>query len=144
MPRTPIPAAIRQLVIQRAHECCEYCRLHQDDADSTHQMDHLIAIKHGGLTVGENLALACQLCNRYKGPDLAAIDPVGGMIVPIFNPRTQNWSEYFTLAGATIIGLTPAGRATVELLRLNDAARLTDRQTLMTAGRYPPSHARAS
>ncbi|MBI1747631.1 MAG: HNH endonuclease [Acidobacteria bacterium] len=144
MPRTPIPVAIRQLVAHRAHECCEYCRLHQDDADSTHQIDHLMAIKHGGLTASENLALACPLCNRYKGSDLAAIDPVGGMAVPIFNPRTQIWSEHFTFAGAAIIGLTPTGRATVELLRINDAARLIDRQSLMTAGRYPPSHARSS
>ncbi len=90
MPRTHVPAALRRLVVERAHECCEYCLLHQADAESHHQLDHLIAIKHGGQPVGENLALACQLCNRYKGSDLAAFDPASGEIVPLFNPRIQN------------------------------------------------------
>lgn len=67
MPRTAIPAELRRLVEARAHGCCEYCLLHEDDAESSHQVDHLSAIKHGGAAVSENLALACQLCNRYKG-----------------------------------------------------------------------------
>ena len=139
MPRTHIPIELRRLVVERAHECCEYCLLHQDDAESPHQVDHLIAIEHSGQTISENLALACQLCNRYKGSDLATIDPAEGKIVPLFNPRTQIWSEHFELAGAQILGLTSTGRATVELLRLNDEARLLDRQALIDAGRYPLS-----
>ena len=50
-----------------------------------------MALKHGGQTVSANLALACLNCNRLKGSDLAAIDPVNGVIVPLFNPRTQSW-----------------------------------------------------
>lgn len=63
-----------------------------------------------------------------------------GMIVPLFNPRTQNWNDHFQLSGEQIVGLTPTGRATVELLRLNEDERLTTRQALMLAGRYPPPH----
>lgn len=137
MSRVYIPAELRHLVCERARWCCEYCLLHQDDADAPHQFDHLIALKHDGRTVSENLALACQLCNRYKGSDLAAIDPLTGAPAWLFNPRQQKWHEHFELVGARIIGLTPAGRATVEVLRLNAPSRLIDRQSLLDVGRYP-------
>jgi hypothetical protein len=35
--------------------------------------------------VSENLALACCYCNRYKGPNLAGIDPQYGNIVSLFH-----------------------------------------------------------
>lgn len=142
MPRAYVPAAIRRFTVERAHQCCEYCLLHQDDAEAPHQIDHLISIKHGGQTITENLALACQLCNRYKGSDVTAIDPLYGEILPVFNPRTQTWNEHFDLVGARLVGLTATGRATVGLLRLNDAARLIDRQALIDVRRYPPPHIR--
>jgi hypothetical protein len=138
MSRTHIPAELRRLVVERAHGCCEYCWLHQDDTPFTHQLDHLIAVKHGGATNSENLALACLSCNRNKGADLSAIDPVDGMIVTLFNPRTQHWTEHFTLDKARVIGLTPDGRATVQLLRMNDPLRLIQRRRLSLLGRYPP------
>jgi hypothetical protein len=138
MPRVYIPSAIRLEVIERADGQCEFCLLHQDDAETPHQIDHLIAIKHGGRTIAENLALACQLCNRHKGSDLTAIDPEGSAIVPLFNPRAQKWEDHFGLQGARIVGLTPSGRATVILLRLNGEDRLIDRNALAAAGRYPP------
>ena len=40
-----------------------------------HEIDHVIAEKHGGQTDKDNLALACTLFNKYKGSDLAFIDP---------------------------------------------------------------------
>jgi hypothetical protein len=144
MPRVHILAKLRRLVIKRAQECCEYCLLHQDDADFAHQIDHLIALKHGGQTASENLVLACVECNRYKGSDLTSIDPVGGAIVPLFNPRTQTWREHFALEGALLIGQTPTGRATIALLRINDPARVIQRQRLLEAGRYPPPQLRSA
>ena len=140
MSRFHIPAQLRRLGIGRAQGCCEYCLLPQEDADFPHEVDHVVALKHGGLTVSENLALACLKCNRYKGSDLTAIDPVDGVIVPLFNPRTQVWDEHFALDGALMIGLTQTGRATVALLRMNDPVRVNQRQQLMEAGRYPPPH----
>ena len=139
MPHPHIPNVLRRLVTERALECCEYCLVHQDDRPESHQVDHLISLKHGGQTVSENLALACAICNHYKGSDLASIDPVERVIVPLFNPRAQEWGDHFQLAGVRIIGLTPTGRATIELLRLNEDDCLTLRQALMEAKRYPPS-----
>ena len=140
MPRQHISPLLRRLVVERAHGCCEYCLLNQDDSPDTHHIDHVVAVKHGGQTVSENLAYACAECNRYKGTDFATIDLATGAIVSLFNPRTQQWHEHFALNGARIVGLTAAGRVTVELLHLNSDARLLERETLIADGRYPPAH----
>lgn len=44
----------------------------------THEPDHIIAVQHGGDTSLSNLAYTCHQCNRYKGPNLASIDPDTG------------------------------------------------------------------
>jgi len=124
-------------VTERAFGKCEYCRIHQDVSIYSHEVDHIIAIKHGGQTKHENLALACLQCNRHKGSDLATIDPDNGEIVALFNPRHQVWNEHFTLNNAQISGITPTGRATVRLLMLNAPSRLLERQVLIAQGRYP-------
>lgn len=54
---------MRRKVVERAGDCCEYCLLHQNLTASTHQVDHVIAEKHGGKTTLENLALSCTVCN---------------------------------------------------------------------------------
>ena len=64
---------------------------------ASHQIDHIIAEKHGGPTDPDNLALCCTLCNRYKGSDLTAIDPETGQIVPLFHPRNQALADHFRL-----------------------------------------------
>lgn len=136
MPRIRIPTSLRRLVIERAQGKCEYCLLHKDDAEFPHEIDHLIAVKHGGLTVLENLAFACLKCNRYKGSDLTAVDPIDKILVPIFDPRTQIWSQHFTIAGAYLIGQTQTGRATSSLLKFNDPARVRLRFALIEVGRF--------
>jgi hypothetical protein len=138
MTRAHIPNDLRRLVVRRAGERCEYCLLHQDDRPEAHQVDHVIALKHRGQSVSENLALACALCNKAKGSDIASIDPMTNEVVTLFNPRTQAWLEQFQLIGAEIVGLTPTGRATVEMMQLNDGQRLLDRKALIEAGLYPP------
>jgi hypothetical protein len=130
-------AELRRLVIERAGNHCEYCQIHQDDVIATHQIDHVIAEKHGGGTTPENLALSCMLCNLRKGSDLSSVDPASSVVVPLFNPRTHDWSEPFRLDGLTILGLTPEGRTTVEFLQLNSYERLAERQELVQAGRFP-------
>ncbi|HID61913.1 MAG TPA: hypothetical protein EYP49_04110 [Anaerolineae bacterium] len=55
-------------------------------------------------------------------------------------PRTQSWPEHFTWGGngTLIIGLTPAGRATVIALRLNRPSPVKARQLWVEAGWHPP------
>ncbi len=124
---TYIPTTLRRQVIERAQNRCEYCLLPAEVAFFPHEVDHVIAEKHGGATKIENLALACWRCNRHKGSDLTSFDPQTRQLSPLFNPRTQLWSEHFAYERERIIGLTPEGRTTVTLLRLNSEERLIER-----------------
>lgn len=132
-----ISAALRRLVAQRAANACEYCLLPEAFSIYRHEVDHAVALKHGGQTVAENLVLACLPCNRYKGSDLSSLDPESGALTPLFNPRQQSWTEHFTLTGGIILGLTPIGRTTIFLLRLNEPSRLQLRQAMAQQGVYP-------
>ena len=135
---SPRPSAeLRRQVMQRAGDRCEYCLIHQEDVIASHQIDHVISDKHGGATTLDNLALSCTLCNRRKGTDLSSIDPETAEVTTLFNPRTQKWSEHFRFDDVCIVGLTPAGRATVQLLQLNAYQRLAERRELKRAGRMP-------
>jgi hypothetical protein len=84
-----------------------------------HEPDHIVPHQHGGESHLQNLAWACLRCNRYKEPNVGSFDPATGQLVPFFNPRTQEWVSHFAWEGATIQPLTPEGRVTVTILRLN-------------------------
>jgi hypothetical protein len=138
MSETYIPAALRREVRDRAELCCEYCRIAEGDRAIDFAIDHVIAEKHGGKTSVGNLCLSCYECNSYKGSDLSSVDwGFGDAIIPLFNPRQQRWSEHFQLQGSAIHPLTPTGRVTVFLLRLNTPERLEERELLITLGDYP-------
>jgi hypothetical protein len=118
-------ASLRQRVRFRAGGRCEYCHIRQDaDPFFTFHIEHVVARQHGGPTDESNLALSCHHCNLHKGPNLTGVDPDTGTVVLLFNPRTQAWPEHFALQGATVVGLTPTGRATARLLDMNDPARV--------------------
>ncbi|MDJ0632502.1 MAG: hypothetical protein QNJ34_04850, partial [Xenococcaceae cyanobacterium MO_188.B29] len=67
-------------------------------------------------------ALACRRCNERRYNFVAGYDSVTCKIVPLFNPRLQEWGQHFTLSadGTTIIGNTLVGRVTVSRFDLND------------------------
>ncbi|MGB3298576.1 MAG: HNH endonuclease signature motif containing protein [Phormidesmis sp.] len=132
-----ISAALRQMVKQRAGNRCEYCLIHQTFSVYNHEIDHVIATKHGGQTKQENLVLSCLPCNRHKGSDLTSIDPKMEEITPLFNPRTHPWEKHFKLKENTIIGLSATGRTTVFLLQFNEPSRLQLRQALIAKNLYP-------
>lgn len=134
MSRTHIPAELRRLVRQRARDCCEYCLMPESMTLATHEIDHVIAEKHGGPTEAGNLALACALCNGFKGSDLASIDAASGAIVLLFNPRRDRWTEHFRLENGRIEPLTAIGRATASLLQLNHPLRVEERLLLGATG----------
>ncbi len=128
-----ISTDLRQLVASRAEYSCEYCLMPQLFSLHKHEPDHILPRQHGGETEAENLALACFRCNRYKGPNVGSFDPLTGVLVPFFNPRTQNWKEHFSFNVAMIEPLTAEARVTVKILRMNDNERLDERQKLMEA-----------
>lgn len=86
--------------------------------------EHVIARQHSDDDSLDNLALACDRCNAYKGPNLSSVDPDTSEIVHLFHPRHDIWDEHFELLGGRIFGLTPTGRATVRLLNMNATRRV--------------------
>jgi hypothetical protein len=138
MSKTYVSAVLRQLVHERAGGACEYCLMPEIAVLVSHEVDHVIAEKHGGKTESANLALACTICNKHKGSDLASIDPVTGEIVRLFQPCGDCWLEHFQLRDGEIVPLTAIGRVTVRLLQLNRAERRLERKGLMAAGVLPP------
>ena len=128
-------AALRRLVCQRAAERCEYCRLPEAAVPLiTFHVEHVIPRQHGGADDVANLAYACPWCNRAKGPNLSGRDLETNAILTLFNPRTQSWVEHFACDGATMIGLTPVGRATVRVLAMNRPDVLQMRTALLEEG----------
>jgi hypothetical protein len=102
--------------------------------------DHIIPEVKGGLTVRENLWLACRRCNEFKGSRTEVIDPVTKERVVLFNPRKQSWKVHFAWSedGTRIIGLTAIGRAAVVALHLNDEEIVASRSLWVSSGWHPP------
>ncbi|MCA9904974.1 MAG: HNH endonuclease [Anaerolineae bacterium] len=128
----------RQLVRRRAGNCCEYCRVSQTGQLIGFQVDHIIAIKHGGTDTDDNLCLACYECNIYKGSNVAALDPLTRDATKLYDPRQQNWDDHFQInSDATLSGSTPEGRATIVVLRMNDEERVKQRLGELMTDDYP-------
>jgi len=58
--------------VTRAGNRCEYCRLPEELSDVPFHVEHIVARQHQGGDELSNLALACDRCNLYKGPNLAS------------------------------------------------------------------------
>jgi hypothetical protein len=125
-----IEAALREMVRLRAAGYCEYCRISERFTLAEHEIDHVIAVKHGGQTTAENLALCCTVCKRFKGSDIASIDPESGHLTPLFNPRLDRWDDHCEFRNGEILGVTAEGRVTVRLLRMNRPTRIKERLLL--------------
>lgn len=141
MPEGQVGTRQKKAVIERAGGCCEYCRSQSRFAVQPFSVEHIVPRSKGGETALDSLALACQGCNNHKYNKTEGRDPVNGSVVPLYHPRKQQWSDYFTWNNFTlIIRLTPIGRATVEALQLNREGVVNLRQALLyMVGEHPPA-----
>jgi hypothetical protein len=135
-----ISETLRRRVREAARDRCGYCLSPQRFIMGTLEVEHLVPRAKGGSSKEDNLWLSCSLCNRYKGAQLSAIDPLTGNAAQLFNPRHDSWSDHFRWStdGIRIEGLTPVGRATVEGLRLNNELSVEVRRNWVRAGWHPP------
>lgn len=133
MSKAYVSAKLRTLVYERANQACEYCLIPEIAVLVSHEIDHIVAEKHGGQTDESNLALACTICNKYKGSDLTSIDPLSGKIVRLYHPRQDSWCDNFQLKKGFIKPLTDIGRVTVKLLQINHPERIKERNLLLQA-----------
>jgi hypothetical protein len=143
MSRPYISVEVVRRVREVARHRCGYCLSPQHLVMARLEIEHLIPIAKGGSSEESNLWLACPICNGYKADKTEAIDPDTKAIVPLFNPRSQAWSEHFSWIdnGLKLEGLTPIGRATVVALQLNDDPDvLIVRSNWILAGWHPPEY----
>ncbi len=135
-----IPVALRQQVFNRARGMCEYCRSQAKYAIDALVIDHIQPVSRGGKTIADNLALSCQTCNNYKYTKTASLDPATNKLVPLFNPRQMNWEEHFSWNedATQMLGITPIGRATIELLQTNRDGVTNMRRVLTIMNEHPP------
>ena len=140
MSHASVPKELREKVAVQARRRCGYCLTSELIVGSPMQIEHIIPEADGGLTVEENLWLACALCNSHKSDRLRAHDDKSGTVVHLFNPRTQKWSEHFqwNADGDAIIGVTAIGRATVAALQLNRPTLIAARRLWISVGWHPP------
>jgi hypothetical protein len=136
-----ISAETRRIVAVRAHHVCEYCLIAEADAFFRFQIEHIISRKHGGLSELENFALSCVFCNRFKGSDIASLNPVTNELVRFYDPRTMRWREHFRLKEVFIEPLTEIGEATVRIFQMNHGDQILERLVLYSRGRYPSKNA---
>jgi hypothetical protein len=127
------PALVQQ-IWSRAQNRCEYCPIPHPHYRLPFQIDHIISRQHGGKTIVENLALACLHCNRHKGPNIAGWDSDSHQLVRLFHPRTDLWVKHFRFDSAYLLGKTPIGRATVQVLAMNAEDLLLLRVELLKEG----------
>ena len=135
--------ALRRTVTERAYHVCEYCLVHENDLFHGCEVDHVLSVKHGGLTIAENLAFACFHCNRHKGTDLGSVSTRTGILIRFFNPRSDAWREHFQWNEGRIEPLTDIGEVTARLLEFNHPERVAFRKLLVETGRYPSVEALA-
>ena len=131
-------SALREHVRRRAGMRCEYCLVSESDRVLAYHVEHIIARKHGGADIPNNLCYSCRECNHSKGSNLAGFRR--GQIVVLFNPRRQSWNRHFRWSGPRLVGRTLIGKVTVNVLNINDDERVKMRAALMAEGRFPPAN----
>jgi len=119
---------------------CGYCRTSAVVVGQPLTFEHIIPRARGGASDENNLWLSCRRCNGHKGTRVEAVDPETGLVVALFNPRRQVWSEHFSWSGdgTRVLGLTPCGRATVFALQLNNPDIVAARLLWVAADWHPP------
>ena len=134
-----IPRILRQAVILRALERCEYCQSPAAYSPELFEIEHIRPLSNGGSTKFPNLALACPACNRYKGNLQEAPDPETGQLVSLFHPRRDFWVEHFAWSSYFVLieGRTSTGRATIATLHMNRPAVQRFRAALLAVGLHP-------
>jgi HNH endonuclease len=136
-----LSAKLRQLVMDRANGCCEYCLSQVKFSPDPFSIEHIVPRSKGGSDLEGNLAFSCQGCNGHKHTVVEAIDPINGESTALYNPRIHHWDEHFIWDEdfSIIVGRTAIGRATIERLCLNRIGVVNLRQVLRKLDRHPPA-----
>lgn len=135
-----VPAALRQQVAERAKYRCKYCQSAERITSGPMHLEHILPVAKQGETILVNLAYSCARCNMHKWMHVDYRDPVSNEVVPLFNPRTEQWVHHFVWSsdGTRVIGRTAVGRATVLALHMNHATVVMSRSLWVSFTIHPP------
>jgi HNH endonuclease len=135
----PSSDKIRNQIEQRAKFRCEYCCAPQAICGYQFHLEHIHPRSRKGSDSLSNIALACASCNLAKGDRIRGIDPVSGRKVNLYHPRKHVWNKHFRwlIDQGILLGITPAGRATVVALDLNSERRKEARWLWFETGWLP-------
>lgn len=141
MPKFYISNSLKEAVVLRASNCCEYCKSQDKYSPTSFTIDHIIPESLDGTSIFENLAYACFLCNRLKSNKIKTFDELSEKWIPLFNPRTDNWGDHFAWnqEATLIIGTTIIGRCCVKELKLNREKLIEYRNCIIPFGTHPPN-----
>jgi hypothetical protein len=141
MPKSYLSNSLREAVILRASNCCEYCKSQDKYSPTSFTIDHIIPESLDGTSTFENLAYACFLCNRLKSNKIKTFDELSEKWIPLFNSRTDTWDEHFAWNqdATLIIGTTIIGRCCVKELKLNREKLIEYRNCIIPFGTHPPN-----
>ena len=101
-----VPADVADRVRAAARDRCGYRLSPQRLVMARLEIEHIVPRSKGGSNDESNLWLSCPLCNRFKSDQTQWRDSLTQQLAPLFNPRTQRWSEHFQWAadGLRIVG----------------------------------------
>jgi hypothetical protein len=130
----------RLFVAQRGQFCCEYCMSQAKYSPDYFSIEHIIPQIKNGTDAVTNLAYACLACNNHKYVHVEALDPITGLLIPLYHPRLDNWEAHFCWSDdySILTGITPKGRATVDKLKLNRSSLINLRLVLAAISKHPP------
>lgn len=132
-----ISETLRFQTAAQADHRCEYCLQPERASFIKFQIDHVISLKHGGLTISDNLAFVCPICNNCKGSDVGILLLEEDIFIRLYNPRKDTWTEHFEVFEGVFVAKNNIGVATIKVLNLNHINRILERLDLIKAGLYP-------
>ena len=135
-----ISKLLRQKIARRAKERCGYCLVSALVTGVDLQVEHLWPTSQGGLTVEDNLWLACAECNQRKADRTLVVDPLTKKQVPLFNPRQDGWNDHFRWSDDATEIVEQSARGTNDCCHLEaQSPRTSCRATVMKERRIASS-----
>lgn len=116
---------VRDALREETHGKCAYCESYIEHVSFAH-IEHILpkSIHPFLVCVWENLTLACQRCNTYKGEHNSAE-------VQLLNPYTENVDEELIFFGPMAIHRSDNARFTISKLKLNRPELLFRREAAL-------------
>ena len=118
---------------------CAYCQSSEALMAVTFEIEHIIPKAAGGVSILENLCLACPPCNRNKASRQEGIDLETSSPVRFFHPQTDRWSEHFQWSPSSteLLSLTPIAKVTIAALQMNCPQLINARALWVEVDRHP-------